>query len=73
MSSIFPILYLILLLVYIISAAIIIYHIARFSYKKSVMTATIGIFLVVFGLLLLANITSFLAIDWRSIFSFVGN
>ena len=73
MSAIFGLLYLALILVYLFGSIIIIYHIAKFSYQKGIMTLTITVFLVVLAVLILANVASFTAINWESIFSFAKN
>ncbi len=71
MLAIFGILYLIIVLIYILAALFIIYHIVKFSLHKSTAVLTLAIFLPVFGVLLFTNLMLFLAIDWNGIFSFI--
>jgi hypothetical protein len=69
MIAVFGILYLIIFLVYVISAICIVFHVVKYSLYKSVMALTLGIFLSVFGSLLFLNITLFLSLKWDQIFS----
>jgi len=71
MIAIFVILYLIIVLIYILAALFIIYHIVKFSLHKSTAVLTLAIFLPVFGVLLFTNLMLLLAIDWNGIFSFI--
>lgn len=69
MIAIFGILYFILLLIYVLAALFIVYHIMRFSLNKGVMILTLVIFLSVLGALLFSNIMLFLTLRWDKIFS----
>lgn len=71
MIAIFGILYLAIVLIYLLAALFIMYHIMKFSLHKSTAVLTLAIFLPVFGTLLFTNLMLFLAIDWNRIFSFV--
>jgi hypothetical protein len=70
MISIFGLLYFILLIIYILIALFIVYHIVRFSLSKSAMAMTLAIFVGGFGLLLFCNIILFLSINWKEIIKF---
>lgn len=69
MLTIFGILYFILLGIYILAGIFIVYHLVKFSISKSVMMLTIGIFVSVFAVLLLTNITLFFSIPWAKVLS----
>ncbi len=71
MLAIFGILYLAIVLIYLLTALFIMYHIMKFSLHKSTAVLTLAIFLPVFGTLLFTNLMLFLAIDWNEIFSFI--
>lgn len=71
MFAIFGIIYLAIVLIYLLAALFIIYHIMKFSLHKTTAVLTLAIFLPVFGTLLFTNIMLFLAIDWNEIFSFI--
>jgi len=71
MLAIFGILYLAIVLIYLLTALFIMYHIMKFSLHKSTAVLTLAIFLPVFGTLLFTNLMLFLAIDWNGIFSFI--
>ncbi len=71
MLAIFGIIYLVIVLIYILAALFIVYHIMKFSLHKSTVILTLAIFVPVFGVLLFTNLMLFLAIDWNGIISFV--
>lgn len=69
MAGIFGILYLLLIIIYMIMALFVVYHIVRFSFHKSVTALTLVIFISVFMFLLFSNLTLFLAVKWEKVFS----
>lgn len=69
MLAIFGIIYLVIVLIYILAALFIMYHIMKFSLHKSTAVLTLAIFLPVFGTLLFTNLMLFLSINWNEILS----
>jgi hypothetical protein len=67
MKSLFGSLYLILFFSYIIAAVFIAYHIIRYSLNRTAMIFGLALFLSVFVVLLLSNITLFFSLPLDSL------
>ena len=61
-----------LFLGYVLAAVFIIFHIMRYSFNKSLASIAIFAFTAITVLLLLANVSLFLAIPWNQLFSSIG-
>lgn len=67
MQSVFGLLYITLFMSYIATALFIVFHISRYSLKRSSMLLGLALFLVVFGVLLLTNALIFFSLPLNEI------
>ena len=71
-GAIIAILYGVVVFTVVMMGIFIIYHIVKYSFSKSEMAITLGLFLSVFIVLLISNSIIFSSIDFGAIFSLMG-